>query len=378
MISNIDETLIDEIYEAAAMPGRWPKVLGNIAAAAGAAGGSFCVQTKSGLSRCASESLVSLLSQWVEEGWSGYSFFHERALTFREPSFFSLLDLCSEEELARDRMFNEFFVPRGYGPCHGSVFRGPGKEVVRINIQYTIDHDKTTDSERRLLNGLRPHLNRATLLSTRVESESRLATEALDALGIPAAVISCGGEVLATNSEIEQYTAYVAIEARNSIRFLNRIAQTQFLRALAEAAKGGRRAYSIPLTARDDSPAAVAQLIPVCGDARDVFGGEKILLTIMPITPTDGPTVELLQELYDLTPAEARLARGLTAGRSIAEIAEATGVSRDTVKFHLKSVFLKTGTSRQSALVRLLSGVPNLRNYPIPAWDSPRRKFRPI
>ena len=376
MISSIDETLVDDIYEAAAMPGRWTKVLDNIATAAGAAGGSFCVQTRSGLSRSASESLATLLNLWAEEGWSSYTFFHERALAFREPTFFGLLDLCTEEELARDRMFNDFFVPRGYGPCLGSVFRGPGRELVRINIQYTTDHGESTDGERRLLNILRPHLNRATLLSTRVESEPRLATEALEALGIPAAVISYSGEVLATNSEIEQHTAHVAIEARNSIRFVNRIAQTQLLRALAEGAKGGRKAYSIPLPARDEVPAAVAQLIPVCGDARDVFGGEKLLLTIMPITPTDGPTVELLQELYDLTPAEARLARGLTAGRSIAEIAEATGVSRDTVKFHLKSVFLKTGTSRQSTLVRLLSGVPNLRNYPIPAWDSPRRKWR--
>ena len=378
MISSIDETLVDDIYEAAAMPGRWPGVLDRVAAVTGGVGGSFAVQTKSGLSRCASESLEPLLNSWMEEGWSGYTFFHERALAFREPAFFSLLDLCTPEELARDRMFNAFFVPRGYGPCLGSVFRGPGKELVRINIQYTTAHGEGTESERRLLNDIRPHLNRATLLSTRIENEPRLATEALEALGIPAAVLSYTGEVFAMNGEIEQCSAHVAIEARNSLRFLNRIAQTLLLRALAEGAKGGRKAYSIPLPARDDIPAAVAQLTPICGDARDVFGGEKLLLTIMPIAPTDGPTVELLQELYDLTPAEARLARGLTAGRSIAEIAEATGVSRDTVKFHLKSVFLKTGTSRQSALVRLLSGVPNLRNYPIPAWDSPRRKFRSI
>lgn len=64
--------------------------------------------------------------------------------------------------------------------------------------------------------------------------------------------------------------------------------------------------------------------------------------------------------LYGLTNAEARLARVLAAGDSLKEAADQLGVAESTVKSQLKSIFAKTGTSRQAQLVRLI-----LRTSPI-------------
>lgn len=61
-----------------------------------------------------------------------------------------------------------------------------------------------------------------------------------------------------------------------------------------------------------------------------------------------------LEQLFDLSPAEARLAQLLADGLSIEEAALQLGVARNTVRSQLQSVFAKTGTNRQGDLVRLL------------------------
>lgn len=71
--------------------------------------------------------------------------------------------------------------------------------------------------------------------------------------------------------------------------------------------------------------------------------------------------VRALSCLYELTPAEARIACAVVAGDTPDEIAAAFGVKITTIRSHLASIYAKTGTRRQSELVRLVSSVPPLR-----------------
>ena len=66
-----------------------------------------------------------------------------------------------------------------------------------------------------------------------------------------------------------------------------------------------------------------------------------------------------LTELFGLTAAEARVACMIAEGGSIAEISDRLSVSELTARTHLKRIFGKTGTKRQSALVRLVLSMPN-------------------
>jgi DNA-binding CsgD family transcriptional regulator len=61
--------------------------------------------------------------------------------------------------------------------------------------------------------------------------------------------------------------------------------------------------------------------------------------------------VAFLRNRFDLTPAEARLVIHLVTGTSLKSSAKAVGVSYETVRRQVKSVFRKTGTHRQSELV---------------------------
>ena len=63
------------------------------------------------------------------------------------------------------------------------------------------------------------------------------------------------------------------------------------------------------------------------------------------------------QGLFDLTPTEARVARALGRGATVAEIAAGNGVAQPTVRNQIREIFAKTGVRRQADLVGLLRGV---------------------
>ncbi|MEO5323559.1 helix-turn-helix transcriptional regulator [Mesorhizobium sp. CC13] len=63
---------------------------------------------------------------------------------------------------------------------------------------------------------------------------------------------------------------------------------------------------------------------------------------------------DLVRQLFDLTPAEAAVARRLTAGLSLEDAASSLDISRNTARAHLRSIFSKSGITRQTELVRLV------------------------
>ena len=76
---------------------------------------------------------------------------------------------------------------------------------------------------------------------------------------------------------------------------------------------------------------------------------------VTPVVPSEVPTAEVLQGLFDLTPAEARVARGIGEGRTIETIAMAFGTSRETVTRVL-------GDLRKKELITLKGSTLVIRN----------------
>jgi DNA-binding CsgD family transcriptional regulator len=56
------------------------------------------------------------------------------------------------------------------------------------------------------------------------------------------------------------------------------------------------------------------------------------------VTTPRAPPVELIQSLFDLTPAEARIARSLVSGKTVEEIALERSISVNTVRTHVRGV----------------------------------------
>jgi DNA-binding CsgD family transcriptional regulator len=66
------------------------------------------------------------------------------------------------------------------------------------------------------------------------------------------------------------------------------------------------------------------------------------------------PSQELVRRLFGLTRKEAALALLLAEGYTLDEAADKMDVRRNTARTHLRSIFCKTGVTRQTMLVRLL------------------------
>jgi DNA-binding CsgD family transcriptional regulator len=105
---------------------------------------------------------------------------------------------------------------------------------------------------------------------------------------------------------------------------------------------------------RPDSAPLVLHAIPVANGA---ISGPHTILIFVDLSRRPQPNPGVLQRLFDLTPAEARLAIGIGSGKTLAEIAEETCLSNATLRTQLSSVFMKTQTRRQPELVALLARV---------------------
>lgn len=83
-----------------------------------------------------------------------------------------------------------------------------------------------------------------------------------------------------------------------------------------------------------------------------LMGPEPALVVLVSRIERDTPlNADLVAAIFELTPAEGKLAAALANGASLTEYALETGVSRNTVRAQLTSVFEKTATNRQAELV---------------------------
>lgn len=81
-----------------------------------------------------------------------------------------------------------------------------------------------------------------------------------------------------------------------------------------------------------------------------------VLILATELLPTaDATNLSTLKALAGLTPAEITFCRRLLLGESVADAAEQLGITVETARTRLKSIFQKTQTSRQGQLMLLLS-----------------------
>ncbi|MGH6840664.1 MAG: helix-turn-helix transcriptional regulator, partial [Methylocella sp.] len=187
-------------------------------------------------------------------------------------------------------------------------------------------------------------------------------SETLAIIGLPALVLDDRGKVLAANHFIEAMTGHVRWQARDRVSLTDRAADQLLREAIATIdLAGGSSVRSFPVRDAGTQAMMVAHVVPIRLSARDIFVRCAAALVLTPVTLPDAPPVELVQSLFDLTPAEARVARGLAAGDTVENIASARGVSQNTIRAHVRGVLEKTGCNRQVDIVALLTAISATR-----------------
>ncbi|MFI5102940.1 MAG: helix-turn-helix transcriptional regulator, partial [Terriglobales bacterium] len=131
--------------------------------------------------------------------------------------------------------------------------------------------------------------------------------------------------------------------------------------ATATSAGTGLRPAGALTVSRRDRPPLHLLVSPVRGFDVDDDHPVGAIVFVSDSAQRVRPAHDTLRVLFGLTPAECRVAMFMADGHSPTAIAETIGVSRNTLKSQLASIYQKTDTSRQAQLVRLLLQLPATR-----------------
>jgi len=351
--------LIDRIYESAFVPDLWPEILVGLTQLSGALAGWLCISNEKVVRWTASSQEARAdLRPLIESGVFTKLDRLKRLLRAKQTGFVPDHTLYSSvEEMQNDPAYRDLLYPRGMGWAAGLAIVLPTGDDMAIALERSYDQGPVPPAVIETLNAVHPHLARASFVAARMQMErARAASQALALLGIPALVFADNGKVLGANQLIEALTDFVLWRANDRIMLKDPHANVLLHDAIETVDLDYTpNVRSFPV--RHSGVAMVAHVVPIRGSARDILFRCAGMLMLTPVTRPAAPPLELIRSLFDLTPAEASVARGLANGQTVKDIALEGGTSENTVRTHVKVVLTKVGYSRQADVVALLNGL---------------------
>ena len=362
------------VYDAALDQTLWPKFLEALPYAFDDARGilRFAKKTSSVTHdmpfNCDPDYLKSYASYFG--AYNPYTAAHMATMRVGEVSFVS--SLIPAEQVEGSEYYHEWMVPQGITADHMacSLFR-EGDDCAIIGLA---PHTTSYRRDRQLYSNcfqlLAPHLVRAIALNHQLAA-SKLVEQALgsslDALGTAAFVLAPAGRLLHANRLGEGMLRagdVVALKRGRVLAAKSAAEATALEVAIRDAAYHGTSIGApIRLASRGDGAAHLAWVFQMREpadpssprsplrllDALDRDGAILVLITRSDRTAAISAGV--LRSAYGLSVAEALLAEALVAGKTLAEYGAIKGLSRNTLRNQLASIFDKTGTNRQAELV---------------------------
>lgn len=357
-----DEAIIDRVYEAAAVPELWRHVLDDLGSVVGCDKCAMIATSPSGreYTRWLANERGAVFMNWFPTSpWYHRNVQMARMMAIGEPRFINDLDVFTREEIEVEPYYVECLRPGGVAWGTGTSVGGPTDNKIVFTIHRAYELGPVDFGDMARLTALRPHIARAAFMSARLKLEqARGAVDALAKVGLPAAALTRAGRLHVANTLLDALFPSLVVDAPGRMQFVDRAADRQFQAQIRQIVIAGnpRRGKTFPIVASEEQPAFVVHLLPVAGASHDIFSGTEWLLIIVPVERAGTLPTDLIQGLFDLTTAEARVANGILSGQTLDEIARAAGLSKETTRTQLKSVFAKTSTRRQAELVGLLSG----------------------
>lgn len=365
--------LLDLIYAAALDRARWPNVLEALPASFGGASGVLHCMDRTGAD---SQLLLSYgsdpaLTQGYAEHYSHINPYPAVAFDARMPVGTVVLasNALSPELVERTEFYNDWMKPQGATSDHIGIIlcndRDARAFIAICPHAAVYQHHKVRYM--RQLELLVPHLMRATEINLRLgtaECAQAITDTAFEALGIAAILVDANARVLRITGKaaavLKKTKAVLKVDRHGTLYATEPSRDSRLTAAIAAACGHRRSSGSIRLRGDQPEAALLCWIIasPMAGElginSRVSITHPTALVVITSIERMANLPPDVISGALGLSPAEARLASALAAGRTLAEYAEETGHSQNTVRNQLASIFNRTGTSRQAELVALI------------------------
>ncbi|MBV7528058.1 MULTISPECIES: helix-turn-helix transcriptional regulator [Pseudomonas] len=229
-----------------------------------------------------------------------------------------------------------------------------------------------TPAQINLIRLLLPHLQQAVDLHSAVDqldAERQLYAATIDRLMVGTAILDENGRMMRCNRAAQRlFDSHDGLECKHDklCAFANHENRTlqQAIQAVLKQRPRGLDDLQVLTLSRPSGEMPLNLLLrPIAMNYQTHNSARRPAVVVFIRDPADSPQAsrDLLRSLFQLTRTETEVAMLVMDGQTLDETAEALGVSRNTVRAHLRGVFAKTGATRQAQLVKtLLNSVASL------------------
>ncbi len=280
-----------------------------------------------------------------------------------------VVDLFSERELRTSLAYNEGY--RRYDIQNGLSVRLDGPRGSRIvwSIMDPVDADGWTSARTRMIARVLPHLRQYVRVRSALEEAAAFGASAIELLdnrrvgviqldrrGQIMTANDSGREVLRSNDGLSDEGGQLhAAWSEDDSRLQELLARA--LPRLGQQGAGG----SMTVRRKSWMPRFGLHVTPLAHWGMDGRSRRAAALVLI-VDPAKRAPISpfLVEAALGLTPTEAAVAVQLAEGRTVRQIAAATGREYTTVRTHLRHIFTKLGCSRQFDVVQAIQALSNL------------------
>ena len=272
------------------------------------------------------------------------------------------LDIAPFDEIQRSAYYQDFLAPVGLRWFAG-VRVACGDDIWCLSIQRTLNQTPFSPKEKGQLAALSVQLSSAAAIAKALGfASANAAMEAFEVSRTGALLLNRAGEVIKANQAAERlFVDDLKISSKRLStgnpdvtaaldRALQRLLWNRNTAALSEP-------IALPRTGKRP---ILAYLLKLSAMTRNAFSDGQAIIVLADLEKRWRPPETILRTSFGLTIAEAKLASAIASGSSLEGVADELGITKQTSRNHLKSIFHKVGVHRQAELVsifaRLLRG----------------------
>jgi DNA-binding CsgD family transcriptional regulator len=276
----------------------------------------------------------------------------------------ALADIMPCREFADTRLHQEWATPQGLVDCLSTPLDKSATGAALFGVFRHEDHGIVDDEARRRTGLIAPHIRRAALIGNVLDTKTAETTAFMEALnGLAAGVFLAdrnGRVVFANLSGREMLEDGRILRLRNDA-LATADSRPALADVVAAAGRGdaglGMSGIAVPLSAPPQMR-WLANILPLTSGARRQTGKNFAAVAAVFVHQTSRKSPSSMQsmsKLYRLTPGEMRVLSAMSEVCGISAVADVVGISETTVKTHLRRLLAKTGTKRQTALIKLVA-----------------------
>lgn len=360
MTRNTLDSVVEEIYQAAFDSGSFQSMFQQICAVLDAPQG--CVMVVGSGSRISYIHNINPDSQKnYNTAYVGQDPWYQRAVARGlQHVVVTGQELLPTREFSHTGFYQDVLACSDIYDCMSITLEDNGSDNAGMIIHRTRKQPVFGQKEKDIFNAFVPHLRRMIRMRRRLE-ESQLMhginEQILDQIAFGLVLLDRNGLIRQANRSAEAiFSAQDGLGTRHGRLTAahpddDKRLETAINRALGKApgpASGGE----LGIRRKSGKSSYALQVNPFTPKSNDlIFLGPGNSARGAWITITDPdqkvvPSVRSLQQLYGLTPTEAKVAIRLVAERSVRDIADELGISQRTVRWHVKNMLEKNSMKR--------------------------------